>query len=44
MTDGVAYRYPGNNKEGVSRIIFTAVSAPVPYSATLDIDLQGTSA
>ena len=43
LKDGVIYQYLGDAKEGASRMIITAVDAPVPYIATLDMDLQGTS-
>jgi len=42
LRDGVIYQYMSDYKEGVSNLIISAVDAPVPYIATLDMDLQGT--
>jgi hypothetical protein len=42
LRDGVIYQYLGDYKEGVSNLIITSLDAPVPYVATLAIDLQGT--
>ena len=42
LRDGVMYQYLSDHKEGVSNLIITALDAPIPYVAVLDIDLQGT--
>lgn len=42
LHDGVIYQYMSDYKEGVSNLIISAIDAPIPYIATLDMDLQGT--
>ncbi len=41
LRDGVIYQYM--TEDGVSNLIISAVDAPVPYIASLDIDAQGLS-
>ncbi len=41
LRDGVIYQYM--TEDGVSNLIISAVDAPVPYIASLDIDVQGLS-
>jgi hypothetical protein len=42
LRDGVIYQFLSEHREGVSRLTVTAVDAPVPFVAELDLDLQGT--
>lgn len=42
LRDGAIYQYLSDHKEGVSNLVITALDAPIPYVAVLDIDLQGT--
>jgi hypothetical protein len=41
LRDGAIYQYM--TEDGVSNLIISAVDAPVPYIASLDIDAQGLS-
>jgi len=42
LLNGVIFQYMSDPKEGVSNLLITAIDAPVPYVASLNIDLQGT--
>lgn len=42
LRDGAIYQYLSDHEQGVSNLVIVDMDAPVPYVATLDIDLQGT--
>jgi hypothetical protein len=42
LRDGVIYQFLSEHRPGVSQLTITALDAPVPFVAELDLDLQGT--
>jgi hypothetical protein len=42
LRDGVIYQFLSEHRQGASQLTVTALDAPIPFVAELDLDLQGT--